>query len=651
MARRVASTSNSTLLYFVDIQLAMVQLWEVVGGADKGGILVRKGQDTKSEAHEDRLSTGALVEEITLAGDRLNYKRLTGTGPVEGWVAIKISGKDLMVKTEKSPPANAEPATDAKAPEESSGGAAPTSNGEGKPGWEKIIARCEAELAKPPVSWTRISIELVQENHTRRAPGMIYGLEFPWNEALLDEFGPEWLTKAFHTVGSLDKDNKVTKVILEQKIKVTTGNNGGKFLFEVEYEKDQPELHKKLFAKVPFALEGATKSDRLSSSVYKQPAELWEINTYRLLEATLPMKTPKFYYGDISNETSNWIIITERIDFHDFDGNNFGKPLKKKDPLPAFQIEGPYDKCIDHNLRGNEKDYYSCLIRVGAKMAGMHKAGKMGPHEILAKSFAWHPDPSDPAAWGVNPNASTGEVPKQMKAKIDMAVTFISDIGKVLFPKYATKEPFLTKLRTTIMTLCAYSSEINFWKFSNYDYVALGHMNLNVDNAYFWRNAEGQLDCGVFDWGNMGAGCMGHKLWWWFYCRDYEPFKRNLGKDLDLFIECYKSGGGPALDKGTMEMMIIITALEQMVGLISAVPQILKMCPKKEWPSIKDRYDPRIGDNIDGKSTIRLYLHVMVTVIRIIEEMKGDKVLETWIKDIWVGKMKQTAKTEAMING
>eukprot|EP00930_Biecheleria_cincta_P040148 TRINITY_DN27533_c0_g1_i1.p1 TRINITY_DN27533_c0_g1~~TRINITY_DN27533_c0_g1_i1.p1 ORF type:complete len:399 (-),score=81.31 TRINITY_DN27533_c0_g1_i1:41-1237(-) len=72
--------------------------WEVVGGADKGGILVRKGQDLKSPQYDDRLSTGALVQELKLFGDRLHFRRLTGTGPVEGWVSTKISGKELLVK-------------------------------------------------------------------------------------------------------------------------------------------------------------------------------------------------------------------------------------------------------------------------------------------------------------------------------------------------------------------------------------------------------------------------------------------------------------------------------------------------------------------------------------------------------------------------
>lgn len=77
--------------------------WEVVGGVDKGGILVREGQALSSPAIEERLSTGAIVEELQLVGDRLKYKRLTGSGPTEGWVSIKISGKDLLVKKEVAP--------------------------------------------------------------------------------------------------------------------------------------------------------------------------------------------------------------------------------------------------------------------------------------------------------------------------------------------------------------------------------------------------------------------------------------------------------------------------------------------------------------------------------------------------------------------
>jgi 3-oxoadipate enol-lactonase len=43
-----------------------VQIWKVVGGADKGGIIVRAGQETNSEQQADRLSHGALISQLQL---------------------------------------------------------------------------------------------------------------------------------------------------------------------------------------------------------------------------------------------------------------------------------------------------------------------------------------------------------------------------------------------------------------------------------------------------------------------------------------------------------------------------------------------------------------------------------------------------------
>jgi len=79
------------------------QRWEVVGGVDKGGILVRVGEGLVSEQLDKRLATGAIVEELALAGDRLQFKRISGDGPDEGWVSIKIGGKVLLAKASAAP--------------------------------------------------------------------------------------------------------------------------------------------------------------------------------------------------------------------------------------------------------------------------------------------------------------------------------------------------------------------------------------------------------------------------------------------------------------------------------------------------------------------------------------------------------------------
>lgn len=86
--------------------------WEVVGGGDKGGILVRLGQDLKSPQAPERLATGSIVEQLMLEGERLKYKLISGGGQAEGWVSIKLTGKDLLVpKAEEAPKAPSNPET------------------------------------------------------------------------------------------------------------------------------------------------------------------------------------------------------------------------------------------------------------------------------------------------------------------------------------------------------------------------------------------------------------------------------------------------------------------------------------------------------------------------------------------------------------
>lgn len=76
--------------------------WEVVGGGDKGGILVREGVETKSTQLGERLATGAIVNELRIEGERLCFQKVWGEGPETGWVSISLSGRDLLVRREPS---------------------------------------------------------------------------------------------------------------------------------------------------------------------------------------------------------------------------------------------------------------------------------------------------------------------------------------------------------------------------------------------------------------------------------------------------------------------------------------------------------------------------------------------------------------------
>mmetsp|Transcript_43641 Transcript_43641/g.125984 ORF Transcript_43641/g.125984 Transcript_43641/m.125984 type:complete len:1289 (+) Transcript_43641:228-4094(+) len=71
--------------------------WEVVGGEDKGGILVRAGLDLAMAKLDQRLSTGSFVRELAVFDERLHYQRITGTGPDSGWVSIRLNHKELLL--------------------------------------------------------------------------------------------------------------------------------------------------------------------------------------------------------------------------------------------------------------------------------------------------------------------------------------------------------------------------------------------------------------------------------------------------------------------------------------------------------------------------------------------------------------------------
>lgn len=78
------------------MSLKAVQIWEVIGGAISGGLLVRTGRGLGSGREPQRLRTGSVVEELELDGDRLHYKLLEGAGPVHGWVSTKLNDRDLL---------------------------------------------------------------------------------------------------------------------------------------------------------------------------------------------------------------------------------------------------------------------------------------------------------------------------------------------------------------------------------------------------------------------------------------------------------------------------------------------------------------------------------------------------------------------------
>ena len=73
------------------------------------------------------------------------------------------------------------------------------------------------------------------------------GLPLPADGAALREAGAAWLTRAFHAMGSLAPDNRVTAVTRCDGF--SGGGTGSKALLSVTYERPEKGLHEDLFVK------------------------------------------------------------------------------------------------------------------------------------------------------------------------------------------------------------------------------------------------------------------------------------------------------------------------------------------------------------------------------------------------------------------
>ena len=66
--------------------------WRVVGGGDKGGIVVRCGEDVQSELQKERLGFGAVVVEVGATGD------LRWWAMGDPWCLMVFNGDGFIIK-------------------------------------------------------------------------------------------------------------------------------------------------------------------------------------------------------------------------------------------------------------------------------------------------------------------------------------------------------------------------------------------------------------------------------------------------------------------------------------------------------------------------------------------------------------------------
>ena len=401
-----------------------------------------------------------------------------------------------------------------------------------------------------------LDFETFKARHRDVAQGDYYGIDFPFTMAMFPEFGAAFLTAAFRAAGTIAVDNAVTEVVaLDSLGKMGASENA---FLTVRYARAEAGLSEKLFAKFPPLEEGYKYGlSRMAQG---------EIAMHHFSgRGSLPVPVAKTYFGDYSSHTTNYILITDRI------------------PFGVEPIERAYLKGWDH-LMPEVEDHYRVLARSLGTLAGTHKAGKLG--DDVEEVF--------PFARAARDFAPISDVP----ARVAQLVDFIARVAPQLFVTGGSDPAFLQQLEEDLVFGLTHKDDVIAYLHSDVDYVSLCHPNLNPDNAWFWRDANGQLQAGLLDWGGAGQMSVAQAMSGMLMMVEPERHLDIVRMALDTFIGAYTSHGGPQLDIGELRLQykasLFSTALGLIVGLIL---DLLPQFSEEEYRSMENRFDQRLLDN------------------------------------------------------
>uniref|UniRef100_A0A7S4RGI6 Uncharacterized protein n=1 Tax=Alexandrium monilatum TaxID=311494 RepID=A0A7S4RGI6_9DINO len=539
------------------------KLWRVVGGGDKGGILVRAGKDTSAPAEAERLATGSLVRELERDGLRLHFERVSGSGPARGWASTRLEGgKELLVPAggEEGPRLAPEPlpAAPAEAGREVVPGApAPT----GLP----------LELAKTLGPYVAGEVGDITANH----PGAHFGEVFPHTPEQLKEFGADWLTRVFRLAGSVPEDNGVARVLSQHEF--LGGGAAVKVVLEVEYLRPSADLHTQLFVKMPLPPDHKNRALNIQLAF-----EGREVLFNRFYTKCLPFRTARFYYGDISMSTTNWILITERI--------AFAGEARRGERLGPDEVEPPVRKGLDF-LLPDALEKYAALYRRAAMLTAWAHAGRLGPQ--LAELFP----PAARAGYMIGFPVAARTVEEELWPRVE---DFVLRHARRLFPADVAEPGYLARLRAECAEVGPLLGKASKYCTAGEELWAFVHPNLHIDNAFFLRNAAGRQDCGLLDWAGVGFS---------FLLSQFVSGGGALslaGAEVrvpytDALVACYfetlAEFGGPKLDVRDMQLRVALMDMAYIVGSMRLLEtgrsgDVYEYLPKEAYDGVRGLDDP-----------------------------------------------------------
>ncbi|HMN46750.1 MAG TPA: hypothetical protein PKE27_19390 [Povalibacter sp.] len=354
--------------------------------------------------------------------------------------------------------------------------------------------------------------------------------------------GAGFLTEAFRSFGSIAATNSVTRIVRLEEC--PGGSTGQKFFLAVEYAQPAPDLHTDLFVKFSRDFTNPLR-DR---GRYEMEAEVRFAPLSRL--PGFPIRVPVAYFADYEHESGTGLLITQQIAFG-VDG-----------------IEPHQPKCLDHDLE-DPLARYRAIVAALAQLAATHKSARLSA-EVEAR-FPFDAQ----AAAASDPIRHDGPRLRELiRGYAQFAATYPQLVPSSLTPA------FFARMEREVGRFLQHETTIKRFLQSDRDFIALCHWNANIDNAWFWRDASGTMQCGLMDWGRVRQMNVAYALWGALSAAHQELWDEHFDELLDLFVTELRANGGPSLATADLRLhMDLYVATMGLAWLMEAPAKVLSRLP------------------------------------------------------------------------
>jgi hypothetical protein len=294
-----------------------------------------------------------------------------------------------------------------------------------------------------------------------------------------------------------------------------------------------------------------------------------------------PITVPATQFADYHRETGTGILISERIHF----GVN--------------GIERQYHKCLDYEMP-EPLDHYRALLTALARLAGYHRSGRLSAG--LAGQF-----PVDLQA------ATVGERVPISADKLDRRLSRLAEFAQTspgLLPANVRSPQFMARLRDDVPRFLRHEPAVWSYLAGQTDYIALCHWNANVDNAWFWRDADNVLHCGLLDWGCVGQMNVAMALWGAMSGAETDMWERHLDDLLRLFVAEIRACGGPDLEADELHNQLMLYVGIMAVAWLLDVPALIRSRFGDTARSLS-RNDPLIKDDESVRAPLQMLTNAL----------------------------------------